>query len=74
MYELLARVPDQCTELLIRSNHNRNIVEGGGKLRSYLASPSFDSLGTYEVVIVGQDLRRKTPKRRAQVELRKQQR
>ncbi|MEZ4685494.1 MAG: transposase [Bacteroidia bacterium] len=59
--------PDHRTELLIRSNHNRNIVEGVVNPRSYLAS--LDSLGTYEVVI-RQDLRRKTPKRRAQVELR----
>ncbi|MEZ4686832.1 MAG: hypothetical protein R3B47_12425 [Bacteroidia bacterium] len=32
VYELLARVPDHRTELLIRSNHNRNIGRGG-KLR-----------------------------------------
>jgi len=65
IYELFARIPDQRTDLLIRSRENRKIKEG--KLFNYLSSQP--SAGEYEIEIRG-DKRTNIAKRIARIEIR----
>jgi hypothetical protein len=65
IYELFARIPDQRTDLLIRSRENRKIKEG--KLFNYLSSQP--SAGEYEIEIRG-DKRTNIAKRVAKIEIR----
>lgn len=64
IYELFAKVPDNRTNLLIRSRDNRRIQEG--KLYEYLSNQP--SLGTYEIEVRG-DNRNNRKKRKAKIEV-----
>jgi hypothetical protein len=65
IYDLLAAVPDQKTHLLIRSNANRQIAEGG-KLIDYLNS--LPVMHNYNLMVRG-DVRKSIEKRTAGMEL-----
>jgi len=64
IYELFTTVPDQRTNLLIRSRDNRRIKEG--KLFEYLSSQPVS--GTYEIEVRG-DVRKNRKKRKAKIEV-----
>jgi hypothetical protein len=65
MYELFANVPDEKTDLLIRSKGNKRIKEG--KLYEYLSKQK--ATGEYEIEIEP-DKRKNREKRKAKIEIR----
>jgi hypothetical protein len=64
IFELFAIVPDEKTQLLIRSRDNRRLAEG--KLFDYLSSQPV--AGIYEIEVRG-DIRKKRQKRKAKIEV-----
>jgi hypothetical protein len=60
IYEFFAYVPDQRTDLIVRCNHNRVLLEGDQKLHDLIESRS--PVGTYRFQVQGEK-RRKDKKR-----------
>lgn len=67
IYEAFCEITQQGVDLIIRSQHDRNIVEGPGKLRAYLSS---QDLGGRSKLVVKEDLRSNQIGRTAHLELR----
>lgn len=67
IYEEFCLIPDEKTNLIVRSRDNRSILEGNGKLFDYLSQQELSGSYTIEVI---ETIKNKSVKRQATVEVR----